>query len=119
MIRGRQSLIAANKRASNLLKQSEITTFDDVNSESLYEDEERQLFDAILETEVRLGGLLEDGDYPACLTELAGLREPVDRFFDKVMVMTDDEAVRRNRLALLDALRRQFAQIADVARLGR
>jgi glycyl-tRNA synthetase beta chain len=113
------SLIAANKRASNLLKQSEITTFDDVNSESLYEDEERQLFDAILETEVRLGGLLEDGDYPACLTELAGLREPVDRFFDKVMVMTDDEAVRRNRLALLDALRRQFAQIADVARLGR
>ncbi len=113
------SLIAANKRASNLLKQSEVNTFEDVDIESLQEKEEKHLFSAIAETEERLNGLLDNGDYAACLSELAGLREPVDRFFDKVMVMTDDESVRRNRLALLEALRRQFSQIADVARLGR
>ncbi len=113
------SLIAANKRASNLLKQSETNTFGDVDEKKLQEEEERRLFDALKKTEKTLVGLLENGDYPACLGELAGLREPVDRFFDKVMVMTDDEAIRRNRLALLDALRGQFSRIADVARLGR
>ncbi len=113
------SLIAANKRASNLLKQSGVSSFNDVEAQSLQEDEEKQLLEAINQTESRLARLLEQDDYPACLNELAGLREPVDRFFDKVMVMTDDDTLRNNRLALLDALRRQFAQIADVARLGR
>ena len=113
------SLIAANKRASNLLKQSDIGTLDGVDEKYLQEDEEKLLFDTITDTERKVVDLLKGGDYPACLSELAGLREPVDRFFDQVMVMTDDEAVRRNRLALLDALHRLFARIADVARLGR
>lgn len=113
------SLIAANKRASNLLKQSEGGVFGDVAEGSLQDDAERALFEAIIKSRKRLSGLLESHDYPAALSELAGLREPVDRFFDEVMVMIDDEQLRTNRLALLDALRRLFGQIADMARLGR
>ena len=55
-------------------------------------------------------------DYTAALRVLAELRAPVDRFFDDVMVMTDDDAVRRNRLVLLGELRTLFLGIADVSR---
>ena len=61
--------------------------------------------------------LLNSGDYTAALTELAALHEPVDAFFDNVMVMADDAAVRNNRLALLDSLRTLFLRIADLSRL--
>jgi glycyl-tRNA synthetase beta chain len=52
------------------------------------------------------------------LTALAGLRVPVDRFFDKVMVMTEDQALQRNRLALLSELRDLFLDIADISQLS-
>lgn len=113
------SLIAANKRASNLLKQCENQSFGEVDESLLQLDEERRLFDALEATRAQLDQHLAQSDYPGALTELASLREPVDRFFDAVMVMTDDETLQRNRLALLDALRTVFGQIADVARLGR
>jgi glycyl-tRNA synthetase beta chain len=66
-----------------------------------------------------LDGLLQRSDYPAALKRLAQLRPALDRFFDEVMVMTDDATLKRNRLALLHRLRRLFLRIADVARLGR
>ncbi len=62
--------------------------------------------------------LLADGDYEASLTLLASLKAPVDRFFDDVMVMADDEAVKANRLALLSDLRRLFSGVADLSRLS-
>jgi glycyl-tRNA synthetase beta chain len=113
------SLIAANKRASNLLKQSEDSEFADVEGGLLQDEAEKDLFDAIGKRKEQLDALLDQRDYPAALAELAELRTPVDRFFDEVMVMTDDEQVRANRLALLDTLQRLFGRIADVARLGR
>ncbi|MDY6798185.1 MAG: DALR anticodon-binding domain-containing protein, partial [Pseudomonadota bacterium] len=61
--------------------------------------------------------LFEQGDYSSALRSLAQLREPVDRFFDDVMVMADDEAVRNNRLALLNRLRNLFLRVADISLL--
>ena len=113
------ALVAANKRASNLLKQAEGDTFGDVDGDLLKDKEEVALLNALLEVESRLSRQLADSDYTAALTTLAQLREPVDRFFEAVMVMADDEALRRNRLALLARLRGLIADIADLARLGR
>jgi len=60
---------------------------------------------------------MAQGDYSAALTELAGLRAAVDAFFDNVMVMADDEAVKNNRLALLKQLQGLFIGIADISLL--
>ena len=114
-----ESLIAANKRASNLLKQAKKQHFDEVDKSLLEIDEEKSLYLAMGQAQDLLDQHLVKADYPGALAALAQLREPVDRFFDEVMVMTDDQSLQRNRLALLDALRRLFGQIADVARLGR
>jgi glycyl-tRNA synthetase beta chain len=58
------------------------------------------------------------GDYTGALTRLASVRAAVDRFFDEVMVMTDDAAVRANRIALLQSLERSLNQVADISRLA-
>jgi glycyl-tRNA synthetase beta chain len=57
-------------------------------------------------------------NYAAALNELADLRDPVDRFFDDVMVMADDEGIKNNRLALLGELRALFLDVADISRLS-
>lgn len=61
---------------------------------------------------------MENHDYVSALAEIATFRDPVDLFFDKVMVMAEDERVRNNRLALLTGIARLFARIADFARLS-
>ena len=62
--------------------------------------------------------LLDSGNYEAALSRLAALKEPVDRFFDTVMVMDEDPELRANRLALLDQLKSLFDRIADLSVLG-
>ena len=62
--------------------------------------------------------MLEQRRYAEILNELADLRETVDRFFDEVMVMADDEGIRNNRLALLGELRALFLDVADISRLS-
>ncbi|MFM5136721.1 DALR anticodon-binding domain-containing protein, partial [Aeromonas rivipollensis] len=64
-----------------------------------------------------LAPLFAAGDYQAALTRLAALREPVDTFFNEVMVMAEDEALKANRLALLNNLRNLFLQVADISLL--
>ncbi len=115
------SLIAANKRIANLLKQAEETGLDQVDREALVEPAEQSLFDALqrIEADLFADALQTSRDYGRELGGLAALREPVDRFFDQVMVMADDEHLRRNRLSLLLQLRALFLRVADVARLGR
>lgn len=113
------SLIAANKRAANLLEQAGSDDFGDVDRSSLQQDCEIALLDEVEICASALDTLLESNDYPAALKRLAQLRPALDRFFDEVMVMSDDAALKRNRLALLQRLRRLFLRIADVARLGR
>lgn len=112
------SLVAANKRASNLLRQAEVLEPSALRSELLEEPAEQALAAALEAASGQLQQAVDTADYPSALSVLAHLREPVDRFFDEVMVMCEDQALRTNRLSLLAALRERFLQVADVARLG-
>jgi glycyl-tRNA synthetase beta chain len=108
---------AANKRTANILRQAEYAGDGKLDPTLLADAAEKALFEALKAAEQSVGPSLEKRAYTDALTELSHLRRPVDTFFDEVMVMTDDEAVRRNRLALLAELRALFLNIADVSRL--
>jgi len=111
------SLNAANTRITNILKKSKQNVADTVDPALFEDDAEKNLHMAIQASLSEVEPLLSSGDYTAALTKLASLREPVDAFFDNVMVMADDEAIRNNRLALLNGLRKLFLRIADLSRL--
>ena len=82
------------------------------------EPAETALFESVVKAQKAVAPLLSNRDYTNVLTTLADLRDPVDGFFNDVMVMTDDEALRNNRLALLAELRAMFLNVADVSRLS-
>jgi glycyl-tRNA synthetase beta chain len=113
------SLTAANKRIANLLKKSagDSARSTSVNSTLLRTDAERELFAALQGVTHSVPGQVASGEYTAAFTGLAHLRPAVDRFFDDVMVMDPDLALRANRLAMLATLRELFAGIADLSRL--
>ena len=112
-----ESLAAANKRIQNILKQNESSLANDVNKELLEESAEKLLVSALDTISVKVQPLLENSKYADTLTTLAGLRDPVDNFFDEVMVMCDNEAIKLNRLALLNKLNTLFMTIADISKL--
>lgn len=111
------SLTAANKRLRNLLRQAGYAGDAQIDAGRLASTEERALFAAFERLRAEVPPLLEAGDYEGALAALAGLKTPVDVFFEAVMVMVDDEALRSNRLALLEAIGALFLRIADVSRL--
>ncbi|MCG8029189.1 MAG: glycine--tRNA ligase subunit beta [Candidatus Thiodiazotropha taylori] len=112
-----ESLSAANKRIRNILKKSSDPLADKADP-ALYEDQaEHQLAQKMDELAPLAQPLFEQGEYAKGLQILAGLREPVDSFFDQVMVMTDDQKIRTNRLSLLAQLERLFLSVADITRL--
>lgn len=111
------TLIAANKRVSNILDKEDVSTLKPVNSGLLTLSEEKALYTEIQRLEKAVEPLLTRFDYTGALNLLAALKEPVDAFFDKVMVMADDPAIKANRLAILSALRSLFLQIADISLL--
>ena len=110
-----EALAAANKRVSNILAKNDITTRGDVNESLLSDDAEKVLASHVAKFATELAPLYANGDYQEALSQLAGIRESVDNFFDNVMVMADDEAVKQNRLALLSQLSRLFLDIADIS----
>jgi len=112
------SLAAANKRIGNILRKAEEDISTSIDTNRLILDEERNLFKEITRLEVQLEPLLETAEYAASLELLAGLRKPVDDFFDSVMVMDEDSALRANRLALLFRLKALFDRIADLSVLS-
>ena len=112
-----QALAAANKRIRNILRQAGGTPALEVNVNQLTEPAERKLSKAVQKLEGRVAPLIKAGNYAETLKRLAGLRPVVDEFFDKVMVMVDDSAVRHNRLALLNRLSNLFLNVADISRL--
>jgi len=113
-----QALAAANKRVSNILaKNGGEAVVADVNEALLSEDAEKVLATQIAEKQTEVQPLLADAKYKEALASLAGLRDAVDAFFDNVMVMADDEAVKNNRLALLKQLQGLFIAIADISLL--
>ena len=113
------SLTAANKRIANLLKKSAggYTSGAAIDSARLVFDAERLLFSALQAAMHSVPGHIAAGSYTAAFTELAKLRPAVDTFFDEVMVMDPDPALRANRLAMLGALAELFTGIADLSRL--
>ena len=111
------ALAAANKRVSNILSKQEHNGSLEVDASLLQEEAEQVLFKAVTSRQEQVAPLFGTGDYQQALDVLAMLREPVDAFFDQVMVMADDEAVRNNRLALLASLQALFLAVADISLL--
>ncbi len=111
------SLAAANKRIRNILRKAETAIPGRHDQALLQEPAEQALAAAIGKLELVVSPLFENRDYTEALRELAALQAPVDTFFDDVMVMSDDTALRDNRLALLNDLSNLFLQVADISRL--
>lgn len=111
------ALAAANKRVSNILAKVEGALPTTINASLLTEAAEQALAAKLNELQPLLAPLFANADYQQALTLLAGLRESVDQFFEDVMVMADDEALKNNRLALLNNLREQFLHVADISLL--
>ena len=108
-----EALAAANKRVGNILSKRDQNAALPPLNESLLQDSEEQT----LASAIALHQSDSKMDYPSRLESLAALREPVDAFFDKVMVNVDDDALRNNRLSLLSQLHQLFLDIADIAEL--
>ena len=117
-----ESLAAANKRVANILKQAESkgNSFASVhaNRADLKEKEEIALFDVLESTANRANKEYEQGNYTGFLKSFAVMKQPVDEFFDKIMVMTEDDKLRNNRLALLSDLRSAMNRVADISKLA-
>ena len=111
------ALAAANKRVSNILAKFEGSLNASVDTTLLQDAAEQALASKVAGLEQQLAPLFAAGEYQAGLTALAGLREEVDNFFDKVMVMAEEEALKLNRLTLLSRLQALFLQVADISLL--
>lgn len=114
------ALAAANKRVANILSKAtkEGADLNVVDSAIFEQEEETALFNAITAVQTKTAPMIENANYADALSELALLRNTVDSFFDKVMVMADNDAIRQNRLALLQQLRSLFLSIADISLLS-
>jgi glycyl-tRNA synthetase beta chain len=112
-----QTLAAANKRIGNILRQAGAVGPATIDENLLEAGAEHDLANALGAAQSDGAALIESRDYVALLQRLAQLREPVDRYFDSVMIMVDDAALRANRLALLARLRGLFLRVADISLL--
>ncbi|MEJ3625192.1 glycine--tRNA ligase subunit beta [Vibrio vulnificus] len=112
-----EALAAANKRVGNILAKFDGELAAEIDLVLLQEDAEKVLAENVEVMTEALEPAFATGNYQEALSKLADLREPVDAFFDNVMVMADDEALKTNRLTLLNNLRNLFLQIADISLL--
>jgi len=112
-----EALAAANKRITNILKKTDVA-IGAVQPPLLKEDAERALHQSVVSAEPQVHDAFARGDFTTALKTLAGLREAVDTFFDGVMVMADDTALRDNRLALLAELHGLMNRVADISKLA-
>jgi glycyl-tRNA synthetase beta chain len=113
-----EALAAANKRIANILRKNDAEgELAEIDNSLLVEPAEKALADSIKTVKADVAPLMANSDYKAALTVLANTRETVDGFFDTVMVMADDAAIRQNRLALLNQTRALFLGVADISSL--
>lgn len=112
------ALAAANKRVGNILRKVEGEVEAKVDDSLLQEPTEQALAAALNTTKAEADRLFEAGDYTASLQALATLREPVDAFFDNVMVNADDPALKANRQGLLATLHQAMNRVADLSKLA-
>ncbi|HVS56322.1 MAG TPA: glycine--tRNA ligase subunit beta, partial [Casimicrobiaceae bacterium] len=113
-----EALAAANKRIGNILRKNESEVAPSVDRALLVDGAERELYAAVQELLPVVRDHVESGDYTSALRSLASARTCVDRFFDDVLVMADDGALRANRLALLRGLSEAMNQVADISKLA-
>jgi len=115
------SLVAANKRIANILRQAEgkgESYPSNADTSGLKEPAESALFEALEKAKRSAVPLFDSGDFTGYLKTFASLKGPVDSFFDKVMVMVDDGELRRNRLALLADMRKAMNRFSDISKLA-
>lgn len=112
------ALAAVNKRVSNLLSKADNLGTAEVDPSLFADAKEFSLNSAIAKAENAVKPLIAERDYAQALARLASLREPVDAFFEAVMINADDAGVRKNRYAMLARLRGLFINIADISVLG-
>ncbi len=112
------SLALANKRVGNILKKADGASAPAVRAELLVEPAEIALAEALLRVAPVADQAFADGDYAGSLTALAALKEPVDAFFEQVMVNAEDPSLRANRLGLLATLHAAMNRVADLSRLA-
>ena len=116
-----EALAAANKRVANILAKQNVEVTDTVNIDEslLAEEAEKALYVELKAAQKEVDIAVPSQDYTRILTALATLRNVIDNFFDNVMVMADEEAVKNNRLALLSLLRQLFLTTADISILAK
>ena len=110
-----ETLAAANKRVGNILAKFDGQLYENFSVELASEKAEKELADVFNSISLKVTPLMAKKDYQAALSELAQLKAPIDTFFDNVMVMSDDESVKINRLTLLNEIRNSFFAIADIS----
>jgi len=117
-LKGREDfepLAVAFKRVGNIIKGG---LEQDVDTALFEADCEKQLFEQLQQVQAKVAELVAGRNYPAALETIAGLRAPVDAFFEGVMVMAEDQAVKNNRLALLTSIAGLFKGVADFSRIA-
>ncbi|MCO4798325.1 MAG: glycine--tRNA ligase subunit beta, partial [Colwelliaceae bacterium] len=110
-----ETLAAANKRVGNILAKFDGELFTVFNADLATEVAENNLANTFAEISSKVKPLQAASDYQAVLSELSKIKQPIDEFFDNVMVMADDEQVKINRLTLLNEIRNSFLDIADIS----
>jgi glycyl-tRNA synthetase beta chain len=116
-----RNLLAGTKRAANILaaEEKKKTAVSGTVEPALFTEEaERSLFTAVNQAEKEAGEAIQNQDFSAAMLALSALREPVDSFFERVLVNDEDPAVRANRLALLARIRTATSQVADFAKIA-
>ncbi len=113
-----RSLASANKRIGNMLSKGDGSICaQDFDAGLVCDPAEKELAASLDRGSTQVYSCFQANDYAGGLSRLAGLKEPVDRFFDDVMVMHQDQAIRRNRLALLARIRQLFLGVADISKI--
>ena len=110
-----ESIVIGFKRAMNILKGLTSTT--EINPSLFSEPIEKNLYQSFRKARENISRVLSQKDYETALLEMTQMKKPIDDFFDGVMVMVEDEAIRNNRLALLDEIGKLFLRIADFSKL--
>ena len=113
-----EPLTVSFKRIRKIIEKSNSKDGGAVRPDLFENDAERQLFAAVRETAGKVQAEKRAGHYEQAMDRIAGLRKSVDRFFEEVLVMAEDQAVRKNRIALLSELLREFTTVADFSEIG-
>ncbi|MEN9762864.1 MAG: hypothetical protein RI906_2690 [Pseudomonadota bacterium] len=113
-----QALAAANKRIGNILRKAQVEYGAQLNTSLLVDSAEQELAQLVARLSPQVATRMQQQDFTGALSLMAQVRDSVDRFFDQVMVMADDPALRNNRLTLLSQLHGLMNRVADISRLS-